>query len=129
MSSSVDLKPSPFGIEGVVSCGWKNSELMAVLEGGEGGDQQRTLTCGGVEYLLFLEEAVADRTDLLIKDGHVQALPHVRGLYVSASSQLLQRLKIGETFGEYVNFGARHYIVQAPYNSFEFIAFGEPVVT
>lgn len=126
MLSDEHSAETPFGIEEVVSCNWSDGNLTAVLSSGE---RTRSLHCENVDYLLFLEEGVADRADLLVQDGHAQAFPDLEGLHVSDSSELLRRLKRGETFGEFVSSKARHYIVRAPYNCFEFISSSTPVVT
>ena len=137
MSTRPLFDAASYHVEMVSSCNWKDGNLTAVLHVAErtpGGPDlyvsgDVTMTCANTEYVLFAEESVADRKDLMIEDGHVQACPNLRSLHVSDNSDLLRRLKHGEDFGEYVNFEARHFIVRTPYNSFEFISSAMPALS
>lgn len=128
MSDRVPFQGS-YGIESVVSCNWCDGELIAIVDvvgQGDGNYGPSVLRCKGVEYLVFAEEAVADRSDLIVQDEHRKVFEGLDGFFEAADNQLLRRLKKGVDFGEYVNPEARHFIVRTPYNSFEFIAYDTP---
>ncbi|MEZ6000628.1 hypothetical protein [Hyphomonas sp.] len=133
MSENMPYRTGAYLIEQVISCGWCDGELTAIVdvvsaEQNAGYTGPQVLKCQDVQYITFAEEAVADRADLFVAEESAKVFEGLSGLCVSSSSALLERLKRGRDFGEYVDFSARHYVVRAPYNSFEFVSPKTPIL-
>ena len=121
--------PVPHWIESVNMASWGNHRLTVLLEVAtkEGNSDGPTfLECEGVEILKLVEEAVADRDDIFDSVGHKDVFANLKGFTASSSNVMLDSLKKGENFGEYVSHESRHYIVRSPYNCCEFVSSKAP---